>query len=102
MSHLKGDLYRKVLIGCRRTCKEQHDTPLSNTPFSKLVLNFSFFKRGMRGGLSNRIFNIHTYIYIYIYIYIQCTSDIVATWGHPQVATISEWPLYPTWEGFEG
>ena len=29
---------------------------------------------------------------------IQCTSDIVATLGHPFMATIhvSDWPLYPT------
>ena len=27
---------------------------------------------------------------------IQCTSDIVATLGHTFLATISDWPLYPT------
>ena len=28
--------------------------------------------------------------------YIQCTLHIVATFGHPFLATISDWPLYPT------
>ena len=27
---------------------------------------------------------------------IQCTSDIVATLGHPFLDTLSDWPLYPT------
>ena len=27
---------------------------------------------------------------------VQCTSDIVATLGHHFLATISDWPLYPT------
>ena len=27
---------------------------------------------------------------------LQCTSDIVATLGHHFLATISDWPLYPT------
>ena len=27
---------------------------------------------------------------------IQCTSDIVATLGHHYLATIYDWPLYPT------
>ena len=35
---------------------------------------------------------IFIYIYIYIYIYIQCTSDIVATLGHPFLATIAGIP----------
>ena len=26
---------------------------------------------------------------------VQCTWDIVATLGHPFLATISDWPLYP-------
>ena len=26
---------------------------------------------------------------------LQCTSNIVATLGHPFLATISNWPLYP-------
>ena len=28
---------------------------------------------------------------------VQCTSDIVATLGHTFLATICDWPLYPTW-----
>ena len=32
-----------------------------------------------------------------MYVDLQCTSDIVATFGQAHVATISEWPLFPTW-----
>ena len=32
----------------------------------------------------------------WVWVYVQCTSDIVATLGHHFLATISDWPLYPT------
>ena len=47
--------------------------------------------------------HIHISIkYIHSYIHIQWNSDIVATLGQAQTAAISEWPLYPTYEGLEG